>query len=92
MFDFKTGGCFFGCLATYFFLKSAISRQAKVSKLSLVFWLNEIVAERFALQTIQQYLPNIQSNKRKTERLKGFSGKNLRNAREDTVDYSPPNF
>ena len=43
MFDFKTGGCFFGCLATYFFLKSAISRQAKVNKFSLVFWLNEIV-------------------------------------------------
>ena len=43
MFDFKTGGCFFGCLATYFFLKSAISRQAKVNQFSLVFWLNEIV-------------------------------------------------
>ena len=43
MFDFKTGGCFFGCLATYFFLKSAISRQAKVNKFSLVFGLNEIV-------------------------------------------------
>ena len=46
MFDFKTGGCFFGCLATYFFLKSAISRQAKVNKFSLVFWLNEIVPLR----------------------------------------------
>ena len=44
-------------------------------------------AERFALQTIQEYLPNIQANKRKAERLKGFSGNKIAlYAREDSED------
>ena len=45
------------------------------------------VAERFALQTIQEYPPNIQANKRKTERLKGFSGNKIAlYAREDSEE------
>ena len=45
------------------------------------------VAEGFALQTIQQYLSNIQTDKRKAERLKGFSGNKIAlYAREDSED------
>ena len=45
------------------------------------------VAEGFALQTIQQYLSNIQTDKCKAERLKVFSGNKIAlYAREDGED------
>ncbi|MFW5546919.1 MAG: hypothetical protein ACOCNO_07800, partial [Bacteroidales bacterium] len=43
----------FTCLLVYLFtkivLKSAISRQAKANKFSLVFWLNEIVPQKMLI-------------------------------------------
>ena len=43
-------------------------------------------SEGFAFQTFQSNLSNIQTDKCKDEGLKGFSGKKLRYAREDSED------
>lgn len=39
MFDFKTGGCFFGCLATYFFGIFFIAYKILYLTFKGIYWL-----------------------------------------------------